>query len=94
MIYEQVVLSGALVTSSATTTIRNTNGMIDKWVSFRGISAGSVVIEISYNGVDFLAIGISITADEWTEVPEAATHIRLNPTGLTVTEVVLRYGLL
>ncbi len=91
MIYEQVTLSGALITSSATTTINNVNGLIDKWVSFRGISAGTVDIEISVDGVNFIAV-TTVDADAWVEVPQPATHIRLNPTGLTVTEVVMRFA--
>lgn len=68
---------------------QNVTNLTDKWVFFRGLSAGTCNLQTSVDGTNFYT-HTAQTADGWVEVPEPATHIRLNGSGLTLTAATLR----
>lgn len=92
MIYQTLNLSGVQAAETSATAGRNCDSMVDKWVMTRGMAAGSFTIQATIDGTNFVDTGITVTADGWVEVPQAAVAIRLNMSGATFTTVDLRAG--
>ena len=94
MVYQTHALSGALTTSSDTGTSVDVDSLIDKWVLVAGMSVGSLDIEISFDGGTTFVVPNSdltgIAADGCFELPQACTHVRIEPTGATLASVTLR----
>lgn len=93
IVYQTHTLSAALVTESTAQSAVHCDSLIDKWVEVVGLSVGDIDIEISTDGSTWLVANSDvdgIAAAGWFEVPQPATHIRVNPNGATLTSVTLR----
>jgi hypothetical protein len=92
MIEQKVTMSGALVTESGNTAALGCAGMFNKFVYFNGISAGSGQVQTSPDGgTNWHDTGDAAVASGRVEVPEGATHIRVDGTGLTCSGILLCY---
>jgi len=65
-------------------------GQVDKWVAVRGLSGGTLTIEGSHDGTNFIAIASTAAANIWVEIPQPVWVLRLSGAGLAVAgEVAL-----
>ena len=89
MLYQSHELLGSITTSSVTGDAQDCDGLVDKWVEVVSLSAGSVDIEVSTDGTAYQSVE-TVSASGWYELPQPATHVRINPAAATLTRVTLR----
>lgn len=82
----------ALTTVAAGTALA-CHDLKDVVASVRGITTGTVIVEVSQNGTNYFAVGAALTADGFTSVavPRAA-YIRIRATVATSISAFLDIG--